>query len=246
MGETQAVATTVRCPKCQRRNQIPVGAEGKARCGVCRAPLIPPRGGALEATDPASAGGASGTRDSAPIFGGPGAGGPWSPTGPGGAGTPWGPGGPPGPASPWGPGAPGGAGALWSDGGDATGARMRQTRRTARTPSTSATGPGFRGASAATGDPRAVLVQRWDELLRLAPADMGLTAALGESAARPASDPITWLSAAAGVPREALEQVRQVRNSVASNRPVPDRAISSALETLDRALVVLGRTRLPE
>ena len=89
-------------------------------------------------------------------------------------------------------------------------------------------------------------MQGWDELLRLAPADMGLTAALGDNMERGQSDPIAWLSAAAGLPREALDEVRKVRNRVASNGPVPDRAISSALETLDRALAVLGRTRLPE
>lgn len=90
------------------------------------------------------------------------------------------------------------------------------------------------------------MMQRWDELLRLAPADMGLTAALGEGGEPAGSDPMRWLSVAADIPRAALDQVRQVRNSVASNRPVPEGAISSALETLDRALAVVGRTRLPE
>lgn len=89
-------------------------------------------------------------------------------------------------------------------------------------------------------------MQRWDELLRLAPADMGLTAALGEGPTRTASDPIAWLSSVAGVERKALDQVRQVRNSVAANRPVPDTAITSALGTLDQVLAVVGRTRLPE
>jgi hypothetical protein len=91
-----------------------------------------------------------------------------------------------------------------------------------------------------------VLIQRWDELLRLVPGDMGLSAAVGDRADRPSSDPITWLSEAAGLPRDALDQVRHVRNSVAGNRPVPDGAIASALETLDRALAVVGRMRLPE
>ncbi len=89
-------------------------------------------------------------------------------------------------------------------------------------------------------------MQRWDELLRLAPADMGLTAALGQGSDLHASDPIAWLSAAAGIPRAALEEVRHVRNNVASNRPATDRAVTSALETLDRALAVVGRTRLAE
>jgi hypothetical protein len=89
-------------------------------------------------------------------------------------------------------------------------------------------------------------VQRWDELLRLVPGDMGLTAALGESAGRPDSDPSTWLSEAAGIRRAALDEVRHVRNNVASNRPVPDRAISSALETVDQALAAVGRWRMPE
>ena len=242
------MATTVRCPQCQRRNRIPAGAAAKARCGVCGAALIPTRGRAADATDPL---GVEGSPDiSGPgLFGGPDSGGPGSPSGPGGAASPWGPGGPPGPGSPWGPGGPGGAGVPWGGGGDPTGARMRQSRRTARTASTSATGPGpsrFGAASARSGDPRAALVQGWDELLRLAPADMGLTAALGENAERPASDPIAWLSAAADVPRAALDEVRQVRNSVVSNRPVPDRVLSSALQTLDRAIAVVSRTRLPE
>ena len=89
-------------------------------------------------------------------------------------------------------------------------------------------------------------MQRWDELLRLAPADMGLSAALGEGADRAASDPIAWLSSVAGIPRKVLDQVRQVRNSVAATRPVPDREVSSALETLDQVLAAVGRTRLPE
>jgi hypothetical protein len=249
IGQTQAVARTVRCPECQRRNQIPVGAEAKARCGVCRAPLIPTPGRPLEATEPAGVSGASDTSGPPGTFGARGFGGPRSDSGRGGAGSPWGPGGPPGPVSPWGPGGAGGAGAPWGGASDAAVDRMRQTRRTARTPSTSGTGrrpSRLDIPSARPGDPRAVLVQRWDELLRLVPADMGLSAALGEGAARSASDPITWLSAAADVPRQALDQVRHVRNCVAWNRPVPDREISRALETVDRALGVLGRTRLPE
>lgn len=73
---------------------------------------------------------------------------------------------------------------------------------------------------------------------------MGLNAALGGGADRDASDPIGWLSGAAGIPREALNQVRQVRNRVGLNRPVPDADISRALETVDRALAMLGRTHL--
>lgn len=124
---------------------------------------------------------------------------------------------------------------------------MRQTRHTGRTSSTSASGGSRLDSPAArAGDPRAVLLQRWDELLRRAPSDMGLTAALGEGSAFSKSDPIAWLSGAADIPREALEKVRQVRNNVASNRPVPEGALSSALETLDRALAFVGRMRLPD
>jgi hypothetical protein len=126
---------------------------------------------------------------------------------------------------------------------------MRQTRRAGRTPSTSTTDPGrssFGGTAAPPGDPGALLVQRWDELLRLVPPDMGLTAALGQGGQGPAADPVTWLSAAANVPRAELDQVRQLRNRLAGNRPVPEEAIASGLESLDRALAVLGRTRLPE
>ncbi len=125
---------------------------------------------------------------------------------------------------------------------------MRQTRGTTRTPSYGATGAGpspFGGASAKPGDLRAVLVQRWDELLRMVPQDMGLNAALGQGSDRSSSDPIAWLSAAADVPREALEQVRHLRNSVGSNRPVPDHEMSRALETVDRALGMLGSRRWP-
>jgi hypothetical protein len=89
-------------------------------------------------------------------------------------------------------------------------------------------------------------MQRWDELLRLVPADMGLSAALGQSAEGGSSDPISWLSATADVPRDDLEQVRLVRLAVVAKRPLPDRVVSNALETLDRALVVLRRMRLPE
>lgn len=229
-GQTEAVATTVRCPQCQRRNQVPDGDASKARCGACRAPLMPTRGRALESTDRPRPGRPSDT--SRPVDGG----------------SPWGSGGPPGAASPWGLGGPGlggpgGLGATWG-GGDPSGARMRQARRTGPTASTSATGRGSArfGASARPTDPRAALLQGWDELLRLVPADMGLTAALGDGA----DDPISWLSLAADIPRPALDQVRHVRNSLASNRPVPDHVMSSALETLNRALAVVGHTRLPE
>jgi hypothetical protein len=86
------------------------------------------------------------------------------------------------------------------------------------------------------------VVQGWNDLLHLVPADMGLTAALGEGG----DDPVGWLSTAAGIPRAELEKVRQLRNSVAANRPVPDRDLSSALETIDRTLAVVGHMRLPE
>lgn len=226
----------MRCPKCHRKNQIPVGAESKARCGACRAPLTAGGGRASAAPSSPAVRGSSGTSETPGIFGAPGSGGP---------GSPWGPAGPAGAASPWGPAGLGGAGGPWGGGGDASGARMRQTRRTGRTPSTSATGPGPSGFGGAS-DPRTRLVQRWDELLRLVPADMGLTAALDQGGQRPASDPISWLSAAAGVPREELEQVRHLRNSLATNRLVPDRVIANALETVDRALGVVGHMRLPE
>ncbi|MDQ4132932.1 MAG: hypothetical protein M3179_06915 [Actinomycetota bacterium] len=126
---------------------------------------------------------------------------------------------------------------------------MRQRRRTTRAPSTGATGSspsGLGGAAARPGDPGALLVQRWDELLRLVPPDLGLNASLGQGSQGLAGDPIAWLSAAANVAREDLDQVRHVRNSLVSNRPVPDEVSSSALHTLDRALAVVGRTRLPE
>jgi len=223
---------TVRCPQCQRKNQIPDGA-AKARCGACRAPLTPARGGGLARADPARA-----------------PGGPWSSGGAGGPGSPWGSDGPPAPASPFGgPGGLGGVGPFGGGGGggDPSGARMRQARRTGRTPSTGGRSASpFAGAAARPGDTRGLLMQRWDELLRLAPADMGLTAALGVGGGQDASDPISWLSAAAGIPRAELEEVRQVRNNVAANRPVPDRAVTAAAHTLERALAVVGHLRLPE
>ena len=126
---------------------------------------------------------------------------------------------------------------------------MRQTRRTGRTPSTGGTGRGrfrFDDQPARPADPRAALVQGWDELLRLAPADMGLSAALGESSDPTGSDPIGWLSTFAGIPRAELDHVRKVRNSLAANRSVPEPDIARARETLDRALAVVGHMRLPE
>lgn len=91
-------------------------------------------------------------------------------------------------------------------------------------------------------DPRAAVVQGWNEVLHLAPADMGLTAALGEGG----DDPIAWLSEAAGIPRAELERVRLLRNRVASNQPVPDRDLSGALETIDRVIALVGRMGLLE
>ena len=220
------MATTVRCPKCQRKNNVPPGGAGKARCGACGGLLTASRGGAIERAAPPSP------------FGGGGGGGP---------GSPFGPGGPPAPASPFGIGGLGGGlGGLGGiGGGDASGARMRQARRTPRATSTG--GSSRLGGPARPTSPRAALIQGWDELLHLAPPDMSLTAAMGAGGeGAPSSDPISWLSSMAGIPREELQQVRQVRNNVASNRPVPDHVIASAQQTLDRALAVLGHTRLPE
>ena len=245
IGQTRFVAT-VRCPECQRKNQVPDDAVAKARCGACRAPLVPSRSRAVEARPQRRPGGSSGSDRLPGIFAPPGPGGGASPGGPGGPGSPWGAGGAPGPASPWGPGGLGGPGSPMGGGGDPSGARMRQARRTPRTASTGRGPSPFGGGSAPPSDPRARLVQQWDQLLRLVPADMGLNAALGERMQGGSSDPISWLSTAADIPRAALEHVRHVRNNVGSNRPVPDRDLSQALETVDRALAMLGHLRLPD
>jgi len=91
------------------------------------------------------------------------------------------------------------------------------------------------------------VVERWDELLRLVPRGMALGRAVGRSGEDdPAADPVGWLANAAHMRRKDLDQVRLLRIHLASNKPAPQQALMTALDTLDRAHGILGRTRLPE
>lgn len=74
---------------------------------------------------------------------------------------------------------------------------------------------------------------------------MGLTAAVQGGPQGSATDPVGWLSAAAHVPRDDLEQVRLLRIHVASNKMAPQDLLTRALDTLDRVEAALG-PRLPE
>ncbi|MGI9022260.1 MAG: hypothetical protein ACR2HV_03290 [Acidimicrobiales bacterium] len=104
------------------------------------------------------------------------------------------------------------------------------------------------GPSAArSGDLGAQVIERWDALLRLVPRGMALGRAVGRSGADdPAADPVGFLSSAAHMPRDELDQVRLLRIHLASNKPMPTEVLTRALDTLDRAHSTLARTRLPE
>jgi hypothetical protein len=105
------------------------------------------------------------------------------------------------------------------------------------------------GSSSAppSGDLGPLVIERWDALLRLVPRGMALGRAVGRSGPDdPAADPVGWLSTAAHVSRDELDQVRLLRIHLASNKPAPQQVLSGALATLDRAHAALERTRLPE
>lgn len=102
-------------------------------------------------------------------------------------------------------------------------------------------------ASPRSGDLGRQVIERWDALLRLVPRGMALGRAVGRSGADdPAADPVGFLSNAAHMPRDDLDQVRLLRIHLASNKVVPEHVLTKALNTLDRAHSVLERTRLPE
>jgi hypothetical protein len=106
-----------------------------------------------------------------------------------------------------------------------------------------------RGASSAPrgGDLSQLVIQRWDALLRLVPKGAALGRAVGRSEwDDPASDPVGWLSEATQIPRDDLDQLRLMRIHLASKKVVPHSALTRALDTLDQAHSILGRTRLPE
>ncbi len=85
------------------------------------------------------------------------------------------------------------------------------------------------------------MIERWDTILRLVPGGMALGRAVGRSGADdPAADPVGWLSNAAHIPREELDQVRLLRIHLASNKVVPPGVLTRALDTLDKAKVGLG------
>jgi hypothetical protein len=74
--------------------------------------------------------------------------------------------------------------------------------------------------------------------------------ALGRATGRgemddPAADPVGWLSSAAHIPKDDLDQVRLLRIHLASNKTVPQNVLTRALDTLDRANTALGPTHLP-
>ncbi|MDQ6796814.1 MAG: hypothetical protein M3011_02105 [Actinomycetota bacterium] len=86
-----------------------------------------------------------------------------------------------------------------------------------------------------------MVIERWDALLRLVPGGMALGRAVGRSGADdPAADPVGWLSNAAHMPRNELDQIRLLRIHLASNKVVPQGVLSSALDTLDRVKTNLG------
>jgi len=91
------------------------------------------------------------------------------------------------------------------------------------------------------------VIDRWDALVRLVPSGAALGRAVGRGGLDdPAGDPVGWISAATQIPRDDLDQIRLMRIHLASNKVVPQSVLTRALDTLDKANAVLGRTRLPE
>jgi hypothetical protein len=96
------------------------------------------------------------------------------------------------------------------------------------------------------GDLGRLVIERWDALVRLVPRGAALGRAIGrEETDDPAADPVGWLSAAAHLPKDDLDQVRLLRIHLASKKTVPQNVLTKALDTLDRAHAVLSPTHLP-
>lgn len=99
-------------------------------------------------------------------------------------------------------------------------------------------GPSQSGRS---GDLGRQVIERWDAMLRLVPQGMALGRAVGRGGSdAAAADPVGWLSNAAHVPRNELDQIRLLRIHLASNKAVPQGVLTAALDTLDRAKTGLG------
>lgn len=89
---------------------------------------------------------------------------------------------------------------------------------------------------ATSGGLRSVVIQRWDSLLRAVPSGRALDRATGrDDLGGSGNDPLTWLSERTRIPRDDLDQVRLLRVHLASNRAIPERTLTHALEILDRA-----------
>lgn len=96
------------------------------------------------------------------------------------------------------------------------------------------------------GDLGRLVIERWDALVRLVPRGAALGRATGrDETDDPAADPVGWLSAAAHIPKDDLDQVRLLRIHLASKKTLPQNVITRALDTLDRAHAVLDPTHLP-
>lgn len=98
-----------------------------------------------------------------------------------------------------------------------------------------------------TGDLSRLVIERWDALVRYVPAGTALSRATGRGGANdPAADPVRWLSEAAHMPRDDLDQVRLLRVHLASNKTVPPQVLTRALSTLDRAHAAVKRGHLSD
>jgi hypothetical protein len=95
------------------------------------------------------------------------------------------------------------------------------------------------------GDLSRLVIERWDALVRYVPPNTALSRAVGRGGAHdPAGDPVGWLSDAAHMPRDDLDQLRLLRVHLAAKKTVPTSVLTRALETLDRAHATLQRSHL--
>lgn len=94
--------------------------------------------------------------------------------------------------------------------------------------------------AATSGGMRSLIIQRWDTLLRAVPSGRALDRATGrDELGGSGGDPLKWLSRRTRIPYDDLDQVRLMRLHLASNKPIPQRNLTYALEILERAQAAL-------
>ncbi|MDQ6928042.1 MAG: hypothetical protein M3159_05180 [Actinomycetota bacterium] len=107
------------------------------------------------------------------------------------------------------------------------------------------TGRPAQNTAAPSGDLSRLVIERWDALVRYVPPNTALSRATGRGGTHdPAGDPVGWLSSAAQMPRDELDQLRLLRVHLASNKTFPPQILTRALATLDQAHSAIQRSHL--